>query len=218
VGESQERLMSKVNRTGRARKAPRHVRLYYWMTNAPAWHDMGALERAIYSEIAKRYDGSNNGRIGYSIRTAAGEFRVGLATVHRAFQSLVGHGFLVAMQKGGFSLKRRHATEWRLTEFPCDVTHNIASKDFMRWQPAPKIQNTVSVAERKVSVAETVGICSGTVNAENGPDGICSGNKTANFSISRYPQRNTCKLPGGGEPVGKPRREAPRRSRAGGKT
>jgi len=32
--------MPKPNRTGRGGKAPRHVRLYHWMTDSAAWHDL----------------------------------------------------------------------------------------------------------------------------------------------------------------------------------
>jgi hypothetical protein len=190
-------MTSKPNRTGRSRKSPRHVRLYYWMTDSPAWHDLGSLERAIYAEIAKCYDGSNNGKIGYSTRTAATEFRVGKMTAWRALQRLVDHGFLALMRKGAFSLKRRHATEWRLTEFPCDVTNDIASKDFMRWTPAPKIQNTVSPQTHTVPVAIPIGTCSDTEAIKNAPDGICSDTVKPDFSVSRYHHRYTYKLPGG---------------------
>ena len=44
-------------------------------------------------------------------------------------------GFIVATRKGSFSLKVRHSTEWRLTEFRCDVTGAPATTDFMHWQP-----------------------------------------------------------------------------------
>jgi len=115
---------------------PRHVRLYHYMTDSPAWHDLSAVARAIYCEIAKRYagDGSNNGRIPYSVRQAAAELRISPTTASRGLRELQDHGFIVAVTKGAFSLKKRHATEWRLTEFNCDVTHAIASKDFMRWR------------------------------------------------------------------------------------
>jgi hypothetical protein len=126
-------------RTNRDR-APRHVRLYHYMLNSAAWHDLNAVERAIYIEIAKRYagPGSNNGRIPYSVREAAAELKIGTATASRALGKLVDHGFIVPVTKGAFSRKVRHATEWRLTEFPCDVTNTlIGTKEFMRWQPPP---------------------------------------------------------------------------------
>jgi hypothetical protein len=34
-----------------------------------------------------------------------------------------------------------HATEWRLTEFQFDITHDLASKEFARW--TPEIQNSI---------------------------------------------------------------------------
>jgi hypothetical protein len=64
-------------------------------------------------------------------------------TASKHFQILTERGFIEPMKKGAFSLKERHATEWRMTEFTCDVTGKPPTKDFMRWQPAPKIQNTV---------------------------------------------------------------------------
>lgn len=118
-------------------RSPRHVRLYHYMTNSRAWHDLNAVARAIYIEIAKRYagNGSNNGRIPYSVREAAAELKIGTATASRALGTLVDHGFIVPVTKGAFSRKIRHATEWRLTEFPCDVTNALTgSKDYMRWE------------------------------------------------------------------------------------
>jgi hypothetical protein len=116
----------------------RHVRLYHYITGCAAWHDLNAVARAIYIEIAKRYAGvgSNNGRIPYSVREAAKELKIGPATASRALATLVDHGFIVPVTRGAFSRKIRHATEWRLTEFPCDVTNAaVATKDFMRWGP-----------------------------------------------------------------------------------
>ncbi len=124
----------------RGRTELRHVRLYHYMTNSPAWRDLGAVPRAIYCEIARRYagPGSNNGRIPYSVREGAAELKIGTATVSRALAVLEDHGFIVPIRKGAFSVKvRRQATEWLLTEFASDVTQTgIASKDFMQWQPS----------------------------------------------------------------------------------
>jgi hypothetical protein len=125
-------------RRNKREHAARHVRLYHYITNGAAWHDLNPVARAIYIEIAKRYAGvgSNNGRIPYSVREAAKELKIGPATASRALATLVDHGFIVPVTKGAFSRKNRHATEWRLTEFPCDVTNTpIGTKDFMRWEP-----------------------------------------------------------------------------------
>lgn len=152
--------MGKHNNKGRDGSSPRHVRLYHYMTDSPAWHDLSATPRAIYIELARRYAGSNNGRIVYSVRQAAAELRIGTATVSRALTCLVEHGFVVPMSKGAFSRKKRHATEWRLTEFPCDVAHAIAgTKEFMRWQSnvAPTNIAPFRRSARRASEAPTPG-------------------------------------------------------------
>jgi DNA-binding transcriptional MocR family regulator len=130
--------MARQHKSGRGHE-PRHIRLYHYITDCPAWHDLNAVARAIYCEMARRYAGagSNNGRIPYSVREAAAELKISRATASRALATLTDHGFIVPTVKGAFSLKKRHATEWRLTEFPCDITHAFASKDFMRWAPSP---------------------------------------------------------------------------------
>lgn len=104
----------------------------------PARHIQGALCRT-----RQTHNGSNNGKIGYSVRQAAEDLQVCTDTASKHFQILTERGFIEPMKKGAFSLKERHATEWRMTEFTCDVTGKPPTKDFMRWQPAPKIQNTV---------------------------------------------------------------------------
>jgi hypothetical protein len=148
----------------RQNKEPRHVRLYHWMTDSPAWHDLDAVSRAIYLELAKRYagPGSNNGRIPYSVREAASELGIHKATASRSLQSLVDHGFVVCTRKGHFDLKTRHATEWQLTEFHCDITHAIPSKEFMRWVPQEK--NPGSLAQLTGLVAQPNGSRSATVD------------------------------------------------------
>jgi hypothetical protein len=131
------RRRDSTDRTGRSKKAARHVRLYYWMMATPAWKSLNANQRAIYVEMAARYNGSNNGRIHFSTREAAGALHIGRATAGRELAVLVERGFIVAVTRGGFNVKdkQRQSTEWRLTEFNCDVTHALPSKDFARWSP-----------------------------------------------------------------------------------
>ena len=136
-------------------KGPRHVRLYHWMTTSRAWKSLGAIPRAIYADMASRYagHGSNNGKIVYSVRCATKELSIGVATAKRGLDDLQDRGFIVATKRGAFSLKQRHASEWRLTEFPSDISTDMATKDFMTWTPEknktryPQRNRTVSVAE-----------------------------------------------------------------------
>jgi hypothetical protein len=158
---------------------PRHVRLYHWMTDSTAWKDLGATARAIYVEIAKRYNGTNNGFIVYSVRQAANELKIGKTTAAKGFIELESHGFIVAEQRGAFHWKidvtgarHRPASEWRLTEHHSDRVSGIESryptKEFMRW---PEIQNTVRPQVRMVPNTGPDGTCSGTIKSKNSPNG-----------------------------------------------
>jgi hypothetical protein len=51
-------------------------------------------------------------------------------------------GSFAISQKGAFSQKASHATEWRLNWWGCDVTGELASKKFMSW--GREKQNAVS--------------------------------------------------------------------------
>ena len=85
-----------------------------------------------------RYMGSNNGRITYAVREAAQTLHIGQATACRALQTLEERGFIEPVTKGAFSLKKKHATEWRLTEYVCDVTGKARSAAFMSWKAGPQ--------------------------------------------------------------------------------
>lgn len=118
----------------------------HWVMNTPAWKDLSANARAIYLEIMKRYNGSNNGRIGYSVRQGAQELNVSKGTASKAFKELASHGFIVAEQKGSFTYKmdangnrKRLASEWRLTVYGSNVATDMNSQlhgsmEFTRWQ------------------------------------------------------------------------------------
>ena len=58
---------------------PRFIQLFYFMLESKAWKDLNAVERAVYLELTERYNGSNNGRIGYSARTAAANLKIARA-------------------------------------------------------------------------------------------------------------------------------------------
>jgi hypothetical protein len=137
--------MSKSRRTnGHSNKEARHVRIYHWIMHTLAGKSLSANATAIYIEMASRYAGINNGQIPYSVRDAAKRLRIGTTTAAGAIKMLQDRGFIVAVTEGAFSRKNRHATEWRLTEFHCNVTNALASKEFARW--SPKKQNTGPVA------------------------------------------------------------------------
>jgi DNA-binding transcriptional MocR family regulator len=145
----------------------RHVRMHHYMMGTEAWKSLGVTERAMYLDIASRYAGfgTNNGKIHYSVRAAAESLHISKSTAARSLATLEERGFIVSEKRGAFSLKARHATEWRLTEFPSDIrAGELATKEFVRW--SSQKQNT---------------------GAEAGPYGYSSG-------TSRYPQRDRAGL------------------------
>jgi hypothetical protein len=77
--------------------------------------------------------------------------------------------------EGAFSLKKRHATEWRLTEFPCDITHALmGSKEFMRWQ-APA---AAEIERRRIEAKRTGSRSALPSGARAHPIGQQAGNVT----------------------------------------
>jgi hypothetical protein len=117
----------------------RFVKLEHWLMKTEAWQSLDTVSRCAYIELSSRYagPGSNNGRIPYSLLEMAQALHVSKATAMRALLRLQETGFIVLMKRGAFHVKVRHATEWRLTEYMCDVTGALATKEFARWR-APK--------------------------------------------------------------------------------
>jgi DNA-binding transcriptional regulator YhcF (GntR family) len=122
--------------TGRNTGTDRYVALKHWMMRTEAWRSLDCVARCAYIEMAARYAGrgSNNGRLPYSLREMAEALNVSKMTALRAFHKLQERGFIVETKRGAFSLKLRHATEWRLTEFGDDRTGALATKNFAQWK------------------------------------------------------------------------------------
>jgi hypothetical protein len=127
-----------VNRSAKNRglSHERYVKLRYWLLRSPAWQGLPGLARALYIDIAMRYNGSNNGRISYSVREGAAALNVTKDTIARAVKLLQERGFIVCTKVAHFTVKTtRDASEWRVTEYDDDVIHQHATKNFMSWQP-----------------------------------------------------------------------------------
>jgi hypothetical protein len=54
-------------------RVDRYFQIHHYMMKTDAWKNLSAAARAVYLQIGFRYDGSNNGRISYSVRDAATE-------------------------------------------------------------------------------------------------------------------------------------------------
>jgi DNA-binding transcriptional MocR family regulator len=110
------------------------VQLHHYLLKSAAWADLKPLERALYLALKQRYNGRNNGSIGYGVREAAHDLGVSSNTANAAFWSLQAHGF-VTVGKGSTFGQKRMAQEWTLTEDKNDATGEPSSKLFMRWRP-----------------------------------------------------------------------------------
>ncbi len=104
----------------------RYFQVHHFMAKTDAW---AAL---IYIQIGLRYNGSNNGKIAYSVRDAARECNLAKNTAARAFKELTDLGFIEETNPGSFSRKTRIASEWRLTAFKCNLTNSPKSCLFMQ--------------------------------------------------------------------------------------
>jgi DNA-binding MarR family transcriptional regulator len=84
----------------------RYFQLHHYMMKTDAWRNLSSAARAVYLQIGFRYDGSNNGKIAYSVRDAAGECNLDKGTASRAFKELFDRGFIEETRHGGITRKR----------------------------------------------------------------------------------------------------------------
>lgn len=126
------------SRRKHGKSGPRRIQVYYWVMNTAAWQALTPIERCIYLEVKKRFNGVNNGEIGLGAREAGNAINVGRSTANRALKRLVALGFIEAAKLSGFNRKDRVATEWLLTEYKNDITGELAKKTFVNWRPYEK--------------------------------------------------------------------------------
>jgi hypothetical protein len=122
------------NAKGRS-TSERYVRLPHWMLNSPAWRSLSPIARCVLIELLSIYNGSNNGFIAMSARTAAERVGCVKDTAARAFRELQDKGFIEVSIVGAFHRKTPHATEYRLALYPCHRTNMLAANTFMKWRP-----------------------------------------------------------------------------------
>jgi DNA-binding MarR family transcriptional regulator len=113
------------------------VCLYRYVLGSEAHRSLGLAARCLLVEFYDLYNGSNNGYIFMSVRSAAERLGVSKNTAHKALRELEDRGFVRPHQRSSFDWKKRLATTWILAEY--EYAGQPASKEFMRWKPPGKI-------------------------------------------------------------------------------
>jgi len=120
------------------------VQIWHEVIQSPAYQSLSVYAKAALIEICDRYNGTNNGRISFSVREIAERLHTGRHQAHRAMADLEEHGLAIRERLGWFSPDHGHATEWRITFQP---TEKPATNEYRTWKPPePKKQNPVAGA------------------------------------------------------------------------
>ena len=118
--------------------AGRFVQLPEWLQASEAWATLKPGPRALYVELKRRYNGSNNGRITLSHREAAQLLNVSRNTPGAWFKVLEERGFICLTQGHYLGPSGIGQTcRWALEEVPTD-NMKTAPKSFMAWRQKQK--------------------------------------------------------------------------------
>ena len=134
-------MANKQDAKGRSKKTPDDyfVQIYKTLLEEPAWKDLSPGARVLYIAVKSFYNGSNNGELFLSIRTAAQVINASPNSVERWFKQLVEHGFIRCTREGALgSDGKGQARYWRLTEI--GWRGERPTRDYKEWEkqnPAP---------------------------------------------------------------------------------
>lgn len=121
-----------VLKNGRNKFEP-YVKLRWNLLMTPAFRSLKPIPRAVYVELRRRFNGSNNGQIACSQRDLVKWVRCSKDSAGAALVELEQKGFIKCSQPGSFTYKIRHAPTWILTEEA--LGDAPATRDFVRWEP-----------------------------------------------------------------------------------
>jgi hypothetical protein len=105
----------------RQRSVAPFVMVHWYILDSQGWHDLSLMARCAYVEVARRYDGANNGMIGMSVRDLGLRLKRSPSHAAKALRELEDAGFITAMKQGTFRRKDRVASEYRLNAFISDI-------------------------------------------------------------------------------------------------
>lgn len=128
---------------GRSKGGGPFLMIDHYVFECPAFRALQVGPRALLLELIRKFNGSNNGQIGFGTREAGPRLNVGKDTVNNYFHALEDAGFIVRQHPGGFNMKdkaARRASEWRLTWHPS--AGQLATKEFMKKSTVQKIRTS----------------------------------------------------------------------------
>lgn len=141
-----------------ARRRKNHIKLWnggfvlipFSIIDSNAFHYLKPPARVILTQIIRRCNGNNNGRIPYSCREAANECNISINTAARAFKQLETSGIIKCITLSNFDSRKKMAREWSLTYWPVDNTP--ASGEWKLFKTKPSTKNDSYSFKRDTNV------------------------------------------------------------------
>lgn len=190
AGQRMARAGRKANGKGRSEGQSRFLQLPFWVMEAPAFHYLSPEGRTALLYLLKRFDGRNNGKIGFGVRSGGFVRNAGCpdlvdkpvmsqTRMQAALYELQAFRLARISSPSSFGQKKR-AREWELTWLPCDG--KAATRDFMTLTERQCQLIGASLKTKPRSAGRNTNACTGPP-AEHG-----EGPNGANPSLQVRPQ------------------------------
>jgi len=83
------------------KSGPQFVQLFYYMIDSEGYQDLSCHASRAYTQIARKYNGYNNGDLSYTYKEASKIMHRN--TYAKALNELVSHGFIDIVRSGGLN-------------------------------------------------------------------------------------------------------------------
>ena len=124
-------LDKRLAKKGVIESTERFVKLTYLLLESEAWRWLRPISQSVYIELRRRFNGSNNGKISFSLAEGARILRASKSSIQKALVELEEHGFIKLVKKGYFT--HRMASEYALTD---ERLHGYPpTREWKQWQP-----------------------------------------------------------------------------------
>lgn len=116
----------------KGRSGPKFVMLRHDIMDSLAYRSLDAVARCVLHEIARRYNGNNNGQIPLSCREAAELVNISKDTASRAFKKLITAGFIKEHEDNYLNVINRKSRRWAITYEQCD--ESLATNEWRKFK------------------------------------------------------------------------------------